>query len=128
MKSINDPTAEDEGFEIYGQDSEEDTLTDFLTGKPVSEDISSQEYTPIDINFVMQGLPKLSVTYPYEGIVRQVTFDIGLNGDLKAAVKSEYSKELQSDGDVAPRRDAAQSAKALDICEDLGTLIEFLKT
>jgi hypothetical protein len=125
---MNDPTAEDEDFEIYGQDSEEDILTDFLTGMPAYEDSESHKYLPIDINFVLQGLPKLSVTYPHQEKVQQITVEIGLNADLKAAVRVEHPKEIQSDDDIAARKSAIQSARALDVCEELGTLVEYLKS
>jgi hypothetical protein len=81
----------------------------------------------VDINFTTYPVPRLSITFPFQHRTASVTLEIQAN----AQVHVESQNVLDESNSTAPdgrQRRPEDLGKMLEVLEDIGTWVEFIRT
>ena len=102
-----------------------DEFASFMSQTPTSTELK------IDISFSIQPLPRLQVVFPFKNRTANVTFDIKLNGVVEVVSQNVIKEVMDIDGvgGVGEHELKVQDlATMLEITEDLGIWVEFVRT
>ena len=96
--------------------NKKELYADIFSQEPTSSDTAS---IGIDVTFTINSLPRLQVAFPLNNRTAEVTVDIGVNGIVEVVSQNvlKESKDLTE----------ADLARMLEITEDLGIWVEFLR-
>ena len=110
----------------------EDDYEAFMAGSNVKEEEAypSDANAPglnVDINFITYPVPRLSISFPFQQRTASVTLDILANGQVHV----ESQNVLDESNSTAPngrQRRPEDLGKMLEVTEDIGQWIEFIRT
>ena len=85
------------------------------------------ESLKVDISFATQPLPRLQVVFPFKERTANVIFDIKVNGVVEVVSQNVIPEVVDIDGDEGNGLKAQDLGTMLEITEDLGIWVEFVK-
>jgi hypothetical protein len=90
---------------------------------------TTDETLKIDISFTIQPLPRLQVVFPFKDRTANVIFDIKVNGVVEVVSQNVIPEVVggDEDGDGGKDLKARDLGTMLEITEDLGIWVEFVR-
>lgn len=100
--------------------NKKDRFEDFMKG------ISNEERSvlAIDITLTTQHIPRIYIVFPFKKGTANITFDIKVNGVVEVVSQNIIDPNVMEDGNSLTTADLG---RMLEITEDLGVWIEFVK-
>ncbi|KAI9813641.1 MAG: hypothetical protein M1827_003712 [Pycnora praestabilis] len=117
--------------ELEKQPSADQELEALLGGNDAMNlDPNSDTPLPLDISVITQPTPKITLVFPMREKVANLTFEISQNGNISVVDQNLISEDTSNSSHEEGKSNKLTKdgiGRALEISEDLGILVEFLK-